>query len=513
MNTSEQNQTGAVLSLEKNVFADGEDIMVTVSGVEKCRFVLYAEGEEPGKGPDEIYWYLIGDDVKPGKAFSVRKTRTTGRIEYGSLPAGKYTLMLLDGKTTLTSETITILPPEYAAGFDTEAHEKPQPPKQVLPDLPKTAEGLAEGNVTVTLKENTPWANHLYLYWTDENGKEPLAGYAYLARAHTAGGTTVIPLPRFLTIPAQAKGILACAVNHWGKSDYAFAPLPENSTALKPGELKMSFQVVSDLHLEPDPNSEYTSHLGVMIRDVMSFCPESSGIMVAGDLTNGGEEPQYQIFRSIVDSIEGAPDFHIVIGNHDTHRNFEQQLELFNKYIGNDRLYFDRWIGGYHFIFFAQEQSGCQSPIPEKQLDWLREKLAENASPDRPIFLFCHESIVNTVAGSTPEEGWWGIVNEKEVGGLFAQYPQAILFNGHSHWEVSSKNEMYPADERMCNAFNTASVGYLWSGYNIVPGEYLDGAEGLHVEVYDNMTLVRGRDFVRGLWSASAQYVVFPKNK
>ena len=34
-------------------------------------------------------------------------------------------------------------------------------------------------------------------------------------------------------------------------------------------------------------------------------------------------------------------------------------------------------------------------------------------------------------------------------------------------------NEMFAGDEkRTFSAFNTSSVGYLWTGYNIVPGEY-----------------------------------------
>ena len=113
------------------------------------------------------------------------------------------------------------------------------------------------------------------------------------------------------------------------------------------------------------------------------------------------------------------------------------------------------------------------------------------------------------MAGSTAEEGWWGISNGKELAALFSRYPQVIFFNGHSHWVLSSYNEMFAGDgTRTFTAFNTSSVGYLWTGYNIVPGEYLYGSEGLFVEVAEHTVTVRGRDFVNGEWTASAQYAV-----
>jgi hypothetical protein len=53
--------------------------------------------------------------------------------------------------------------------------------------------------------------------------------------------------------------------------------------------------------------------------------------------------------------------------------------------------------------------------------------------------------------------------------------------------------------------FNTGSVADLW-----VPstGESVVGSQGYYVQVYKEMVLVRGRDFVTGEWVASAQFVV-----
>ena len=74
---------------------------------------------------------------------------------------------------------------------------------------------------------------------------------------------------------------------------------------------------------------------------------------------------------------------------------------------------------------------------------------------------------------------------------------------------MNSKGNMFDATEELpINIFNCASVSYLWTGFNVVAGEELYGSQGYMVEIYEDRVVVRGRDFVNGLWISSAQYCI-----
>lgn len=56
----------------------------------------------------------------------------------------------------------------------------------------------------------------------------------------------------------------------------------------------------------------------------------------------------------------------------------------------------------------------------------------------------------------------------------------------------------------MPTMFNASSVAYLWTDDD----EHLEGSQGLHVEVYADRVVVKGRDFVKGSWIEGAEFTV-----
>ena len=77
---------------------------------------------------------------------------------------------------------------------------------------------------------------------------------------------------------------------------------------------------------------------------------------------------------------------------------------------------------------------------------------------------------------------------------------------------MDSVGNMFEGDSKLpCRIFNCASVGYLWSGYNIVSGEHLNGSQGYMVKLYDDRLYILGRDFSAGEWIPSAQYCIMLK--
>lgn len=187
---------------------------------------------------------------------------------------------------------------------------------------------------------------------------------------------------------------------------------------------------------------------------------------------------------------------------------WERRMARFAEGTGEAAPYHAHRLGGYPFIFL-----GSESPHPkdcdlsEAQLTWLRDRLGEQASADKPIFVFLHQPLKNTVAGSTEAQGWHGVNQDAALREVLAAYPQAILFSGHTHWQLEAARTMYDGQGRLPTMFNASSVAYLWTDSD----EYLTGSEGLQVEIYEDRVVVRGRDFVRREWVDGAEYtVVYP---
>ena len=67
---------------------------------------------------------------------------------------------------------------------------------------------------------------------------------------------------------------------------------------------------------------------------------------------------------------------------------------------------------------------------------------------------------------------------------------------------------MHEKGDGLPTIFNTASVGYLWSSYDIIGGEAASGSHGYFVKVYNDRILVLGREFSEGKYIPSAMFVV-----
>ena len=254
-----------------------------------------------------------------------------------------------------------------------------------------------------------------------------------------------------------------------------------------------------------------------MLGEAIKLYPNGAPIYVAGDVTDNGTESQYVQLMAIYDEVlssngktrEEYPLF-LAIGNHDYPSAavvFLQYATLPDGTHPQDTSY-DFWLDGYHYIFLGSDTpSGLNSYFNAETLEWLDQKLSENRDPSRPTFIFLHQPMYNTVSGSLPGEGWHGVTNESEFKAVLAKYPEVVMFNGHTHWEMNSVGNAFDGTEELpIHIFNCASVSYLWSGFNTIKGENLYGSHGYAVDIYDGRVVVRGRDFVNGLWIASAQY-------
>lgn len=287
----------------------------------------------------------------------------------------------------------------------------------------------------------------------------------------------------------------------------------------------LTFQIITDTHVTADPAHEYNLNFERALQDMAVHAQGSSGIMHIGDITDHGFPEEYEEVHRILQLHQASlPELRYTLGNHDVGLgHWESRLAMYTSRMGMPGPYHDHWIGGYHFIFLGTEEglpSFCN--LSDEQLRWLDRKLGEGVPdsrqpggqmelelgaaepPDQPVFLFLHQPLKDTVAGSLESQEWYGVTQDKELRSILAKYPQTLLFTGHTHWELEVDNTMYPGNGETATMFNAASVAYLWTNAD----EHKTGSQGFYVEVYADKVLVRGRDFTTGTWVEAAQYEV-----
>ncbi|KOY14356.1 metallophosphoesterase family protein [Paenibacillus xylanivorans] len=315
----------------------------------------------------------------------------------------------------------------------------------------------------------------------------------------------------------------------------------------------VSFQVITDTHVRDQAGHIHNLHLQKALEDIATYSRGSSGIMHVGDVTDRGLPQEYQELQRILEAQGNSlPQIRYTVGNHDIgailwgdpplnlttmtqhevgevlghseevdqrdaqdiektqesvsiEELWQKRLNDFTAITGMSGSYHDHWINGYHYIFLGTEQphpKDCDMSI--EQLQWLEAKLSEQAAADQPIFIFLHQPLMDTVAGSMKEQGWYGVNQDEALKAVLSRYQQAILFSGHTHWQLEAQCTMYEGGGQMPTMFNASSVAYLWTDED----EHLDGSESLHVDVYRDRVVVKGRDHVTGSWIEGAEYTV-----
>ncbi|WP_169083798.1 metallophosphoesterase family protein [Paenibacillus sp. PL91] len=270
----------------------------------------------------------------------------------------------------------------------------------------------------------------------------------------------------------------------------------------------ISFQVITDTHVTTERDHIYNRHLEQALLDIAAHSTNSIGIMHVGDVTDHGLRAEYAEFVRIWEACKaGLPDMQFTFGNHDLFLgDWSSQLKLYESYTGMNGAYYDKWLQGYHFIFLGSEQGGLKdfAYLTEEQLAWLDRKLGEDASSSKPVFVFLHQPLKDTVAGSLEGQGWHGVIQDEELKAILAKHPQTIMFNGHTHWELEAGHACFEGKGITATLFNAASVAYLWTNAD----EYKEGSQGYYVDVYEDKVIVRGRDFVTSSWIDKERYEV-----
>ncbi|XRG79028.1 LamG-like jellyroll fold domain-containing protein [Rossellomorea sp. GAMAL-10_SWC] len=202
-----------------------------------------------------------------------------------------------------------------------------------------------------------------------------------------------------------------------------------------------SFMSISDTH----------SDTGKTVKAVTDAVNNNaSAIVLSGDITNVGDSGEYDAIRNAVNSVKDHPPVYYAIGNHeyDWQSDFNVAKNRFIQKAGipENKVYYHREVQGYDFIFLGRDEKPINySYMSNEQLAWLESTLAANAVPDKPIFVFAHEPIYQTVSKSYASDNYAYASNpqEQKLKHILEKYPQVVLTTGHLHDDIKIPGNLY----------------------------------------------------------------------
>ena len=223
----------------------------------------------------------------------------------------------------------------------------------------------------------------------------------------------------------------------------------------------MRFIAASDTHIKEndDTNTKRISKMMKLAYDLSDRDPayqKLDAVLIAGDLTDRGTKPAFDIFWNTLSSSlrEGTQFLGVVAKNHDGYElSRTEERSYYSSLTGNDAD-FHTVIGGYHFIGLSVSSNKLYH-YDFGQLTWLKKQLdaAVAEDPNKPVFVTHHEPARGTVYGSSLYDGW-GVPYFKPI---LDQYPQVVDIAGHSHYPLNDPRSIWQGN---FTELNTGAIYY-----------------------------------------------------
>lgn len=215
----------------------------------------------------------------------------------------------------------------------------------------------------------------------------------------------------------------------------------------------LSFVALSDIHLK-----SYDSIEQIRFASALRFAYNTTNqaldaIVLNGDYTDGGHDPQYQRLVNIRRDYSNSETPWIVNhGNHENGRNESDSHEFFRTLFGYsvDHVF---EVNGYYFITLGVH-AGDRYTI--NQAKWLDQQIqhAVSIDPDRPVFVLIHypatETVINSARGKNGRDTFKYVLEK---------YPQVIHISGHSHPALNDPRVIH---QETFTSFNNSSFYYLY---------------------------------------------------
>ncbi|WP_142314181.1 metallophosphoesterase [Bacillus wiedmannii] len=281
-----------------------------------------------------------------------------------------------------------------------------------------------------------------------------------------------------------------------------------------PSEKKIVFPVVSDVHIK-NSGTDDTFRWKRAIEQLNTLAPKQDAFVIVGDFTDSGSVQQYDRFMQVYNENANKDAVRMnSLGNHDYWNGLsvEGAQKRFLEKTGMKSIYYHNVVKGYHFLVMSPEDGTTHGYYSDKQINWLKEEMekAQKDDPEKPIFVFLHQHIKDTVYGSQE----WGTKDSAKINEVLKQYPQVITFSGHSHYPLDDPRSIHQKD---FTSVGTSSVSYMEVEGGKVQGNIPSGAstlsQGLLVEVDDKEVTINRRDFHTNSWTGEPWKIQLPSKK
>ncbi|MBR2903470.1 MAG: hypothetical protein IKC37_02370, partial [Clostridia bacterium] len=498
----------SALRVEKTEFELKQPIFVTATHSDPNAWVgLYRSTES-----SYCRWYYVSS--ANGVPYDITNGEKNIEASYSpNVMRGDYYLRLFDDDGAVVEEiAISVIADPTI----------PSAPLSATYSLEKDTDGYATGTVSVTMPTSDLTDRCIALFWGDDDGV--FENYSY-TKFKVTGETTSFTFGKNVIIPFGATKLYVYAKNTNGdalSTTPVIVDLPQGASQKNPlNSTGNSFWVISDTHVDQDVNHVHNQHFAGLLQDIARIDGGAMSLIVNGDMTNRGRDEDWANFQAIYDAATGVPPMVLAMGNHEyysgTYEYVNSKFYELAKYPDGtlvNKMHYDYWQGGYHFVFLGTDtwpQNNTHAVLTQETLNWLDATLDDGKDEHKPTFLFLHQPLYNTVAGSRPGEDYSGVEASSEAAlrTILADHPEVMLFVGHTHWTMNAEANMYEGTAELpVRMFNTSSAGYLWTTYDNASGDYLYGSEGYYLRVDGSTLYVMGYDFVNDQWISAAQYCI-----
>ena len=243
------------------------------------------------------------------------------------------------------------------------------------------------------------------------------------------------------------------------------------------------FAVASDLHMRENEENDFqsrdmvTAYMQSAYRysEAQSDYNKLDGIFFVGDITQGGADKEFEDFFSIVNQYTKTGTIsRAVLGNHEFYAtryndgtnsddrysdtSVKNTNNRFKQYGAYEAVDAHLVIGGYHFIFLSMDRydKGDSNFFTDSKLAWLEKELnaavTDDATGQKPIFVFQHEPPKDTMYGSTKT------ASDADLTTLLSRYPQVVDFSGHTHYPITDPRAIWQGS---FTALTTGGMAYL----------------------------------------------------
>lgn len=292
-----------------------------------------------------------------------------------------------------------------------------------------------------------------------------------------------------------------------------FGNFNADTTPLKE-DCRLNFAVISDIHMTEETARRDMLRFG--LEDMEKSTSQLDALVLSGDLTDHGEEAEWEMLKSAFSSYTPAKNIIMAQGNHDTWTEddkYDLARTLFIKYnkeiadreIENE--YYSTKINGYTFIVLASETDRTSAYMSDAQLLWLEAEMEKASADGLPVFVICHwpinqsHGLPTTWGDDEPEPDDGGIGDQSErVEGILKSYENVFYITGHIHSGFVKESQKdvygYTSIESEGSFYSINLPQYM---YMTLRGRIANGT-GFNFEVYDNEVVIRARSYSAGVW-------------